>query len=225
MFENRNRIKKRNTLVLIVAIILAAAFGFGYYLNFGGSTDIGSTKQGNDDIGKYKIPESIRDPGPGILIPNADSNDTAETPESPDTPVGMLSENLITPSTKIIFKTYYTLCSHMQDKALADTKALINKSQAELKSVYADWTINEFSPQQVILKREIQTYCPRHFIIGSKGGYIAIYVYNEEGVKTLYEMTDSPISILTTEDQKNLEYGIVADNEEELQQKLEGLGE
>jgi hypothetical protein len=113
----------------------------------------------------------------------------------------------------------------MVDKEPEDMKEFINLSEEGLKSKFSEWEINEFSTQQVILKREKQTYCPRHFIIGSKDGYIAIYAYNSDGVKTLYEMTDDPISILTTEDQKNLEYGIVADSEEELQQKLEGLSD
>jgi hypothetical protein len=219
MFENRSRRKKRTTFLLIIAFILVSAFGFGFYLNYGGNANVDKDNTSKDDPKGLQIPSSLRNPGAGVLIPNAD------TIPDKDQSANANPDNLITPTTKIIFKTYFTLCSHMVDKEPEDMKEFINLSEEGLKSKFSEWEINEFSTQQVILKREKQTYCPRHFIIGSKDGYIAIYAYNSDGVKTLYEMTDDPISILTTEDQKNLEYGIVADSEEELQQKLEGLSD
>ena len=218
MFENRSRKRKRNILLLIVALIFVSAFGFGYYLNFGGNTNVDKGTSKEEKMG-YKIPGIIRNPGTGGIVANADPSTEEEKSTNAN------SGNLITPNTKIIFKRYFTLCGHMFDKEPEDMKEFINLSEAGLKDKYSDWAINEFSTKQVILRKEIQTYCPRHYIIGSKDGYIAIYVYNIDGVKTLYKMTDNPISILTTEDQKNLEYGIVADSEEEMLQKLEGLSD
>jgi hypothetical protein len=223
MFENRARKKRKNILLLIVALIFVSAFAFGYYLNFGGDPNLikDNPNQSPSEAAGYKIPNSLRNPVTGGIEANADSNvDQEEKPITNANPDG-----LITPSTKVIFKTYFTLCSHMVDKESENMNDLINLTATGLKNMFPDWAINEFSTQQVILKREIQTYCPRHYIIGSKDGYIAIYVYSSDGVKTLYEMTEDPISILTEDDQKNLEYGIVADSEEELQQKLEGLSD
>jgi flagellar basal body-associated protein FliL len=229
MFENRARKRKRNILLLIVALIFVSAFGFGYYLNFSGNTDVNKDNTTQGETSGYKIPSNLRNPSG--LVANADPGNDQDKKQD-ETPIqdqeqatNANPENLITASTKIIFKTYFTLCSHMVDKEPEDMKDFINLSESALKSKFSEWTVNEFSTQQVILKREKQTYCPRHYIIGSKDGYIAIYVYNSDGIKTLYEMTESPVSILTTEDQKNLEYGIVADSEEELQQKLEGLSD
>lgn len=215
MFENRARKRRKNTLLLIIALIFISAFGLGYYLNFGGETNVNKDNSGKVDTTGYKIPSTLRNSG---IVAEADPGieDDKSTTAQPE---------LITPNTKIVFKTYFTLCSHMVDKEPEDMKEFINLSETQLKDKFSDWTINEFSTQQVILKREIQTYCPRHYIIGSKDGYITIYVYNSDGIKTLYQQTDNPISILTTDDQKNLEYGIVADSEEELQQKLEGLSD
>lgn len=223
MFENRARRKRRNLLLIGVALILVSAFVFGYYLNYGGSTNVNNNNPDPGNNTTYRIPDSIRNPGIGV---HADPNEDQTNVTDPEEQIASANPNkLITANTKIILKTYFTLCSHMLDKDPEDMKEFINLSEENLKDKFPDWTVSEFSSHQVILKREKQTYCPRHYIIGSKDGYIAIYVYNSEGVKTLYEMTDSPISILTTEDQKNLEYGIVADSEEELQQKLEGLSD
>jgi hypothetical protein len=219
MFESRSHKRKRNAVLLIVTLILVSAFGFGYYLNYGSDIQINRENEDQGEKVGYQIPNTIRNPGNGGIEANGEHGTINDQPANAN------PNNLITASTKIVLKTYFTLCGHMVDKDPVDTKDYINLSEEALKNKYPDWTVNEFSTQQVILKREIQTYCPRHYIISSKDGYIAIYVYNEEGVKTLYDMTNDPISILTKEDQSNLEYGIVADSEEELQQKLEGLSD
>lgn len=219
MFENRARKRKRNAVLLIITLILVSAFGFGYYLSYGTNINVNKDNGAQGDKIGYQIPNSIRNPGTVEKLPNAEPATNNEQPAN-----GNL-DNFITASTTIVFKTYFTLCGHMVDKTPEDNKEFINLSEDALANKYTDWKVSEFSTQQVILKREIQTYCPRHYIISSKDGYIAIYAYNEDGVKTLYEMTDDPISILTKEDQSNLEYGIVADSEEELQQKLEGLSD
>lgn len=221
MFENRARKRRRNILLLIVALIFVSAFGLGYYLNYSGDTDLTKDKLSQGEAAGYKIPSTLRNPGTGGIEGNVDSNIEQEKEQT----ANATPNDLITTSTKIIFKTYFTLCSHIVDKEPENRSDFINLSESALKNMFSDWTVNEFSSQQVILKREIQTYCPRHYIIGAKDGYIAIYVYNGDGIKILHEMTESPISILTTDDQKNLEYGIVADSEEELQQKLEGLSD
>ena len=221
MFENRARKRRRNVLLLIVALIFISAFGIGYYLNYSVDTDLTKDKLSEGEAAGYKIPSTLRNPGTGGIQANADSNvDQEKEPITVTNP-----NNFITASTKVVFKTYFTLCSHIVDKEPEEMKDYINLSESDLKNKFLDWTINEFSTQQVTLRREIQTYCPRHYIIGSKDGNIAIYVYNNDGIKILHEMTESPISILTVDDQKNLEYGIVADSEEELQQKLEGLSD
>lgn len=234
MFENRARKKRRNAFLLLLGLLLIVAFGFGYYLNYGDIADVGKENPEQGSKAGYEIPDSIKNPGTGTTDNKenpASSGGTQITPDTPvangeeDRPVTVIPNNLVTANTRIIFKTYYTLCSHMIDQELLDTKELVNMTETKLAERYPDWSVAEFSSKQVILKREIQTYCPRHFIISSKDGYVAIYVYNSDGVKTLFEMTDNPISVLTPDDQRNLEYGIVADSEEELQQTLEGLGD
>lgn len=218
MFENRNRQRKKNIGLVIVALIFFIAFSFGYYLNYGGNDNIDKKMTYSDDTSDYRIPDSIRNPSAaGDIITNVDAQEVQSTNAGTD--------SFITSSTKVIFKTYFTLCGHMLDKDPINMEDLINLSEGELKLKYPDWRVNEFSRQQVILSREISTYCPRHYIIGVKDEYIAIYVYDSEGKKVLYEETEISISTLTAEDQKNLEYGIVADSEDELQQKLEGFSE
>ncbi|MDF2519962.1 MAG: hypothetical protein K0R84_590 [Clostridia bacterium] len=220
MFEDRSRQRRKNLVLLTVFLILLAAFGFGYYMNYGGNDNAGKNATYNNDVSGYRIPDSIRNQDPSD---NVITEVEAETPEDHSTNAS--SNDCITPTTKVIFKTYFTLCGHMLDKDPDSMDDLINLTEEDLKNKYNDWKVNEFSQKQVILTREKQTYCPRHYIIGVKDGNIAIYVYDAEGNKVLHDETDTPISTLTPEDQKNLEYGVVADSEDELQQKLEGFSE
>ena len=85
------------------------------------------------------------------------------------------------------------------------------------------WDLVEIKENLITLKREIDTYCPNHYIISLEGQYIAIYTYNEDGERVLKETTDISIYALTPEDQAILESGIVSDTEEDLEQKLEGF--
>jgi hypothetical protein len=224
MFENRRRQKRRNSVLVIVGIILLAAFSFGYYLNNGGEENIGKNTIYNNDPSDYRIPDSIKNPGGAGAVVLPQVVDAAE-PGEDSTNANANADNLITPSTKVIYKTYFTLCSHMQDREPDNYNELVNLTEEQLQSKYPDWKVKEFSKQQVILTREIQTYCPRHYIIGILNDNIAIYVYNSEGKKVLYEETETPISTLTPADQKKLEYGIVVNTADEVQQMLEGFSE
>lgn len=222
MFENRKRQRRKNVVLLIFVLILLSAFSFGYYLNYGGE-DVGKNTTYKEDPSGYRIPDTIKNPAnPGAVIPQIP---TVQAEEPQDKSANANTDNFITPNTNVLLKTYFTLCGHMLDKEPENRKELVNLTEEQLKAKYMDWTVKEFSPQQVILTREIQTFCPRHYIIGVKDGFIAIYVYNSEGKKELYEETETSISTLTPEDQAKLEYGIIANSEDELQEKLEGFSE
>ena len=96
-------------------------------------------------------------------------------------------------------------------------------SEQLLKEKYMNWNITAFSPPIVELGRTIDTYCPKHYIIGVDNGYIAIFVYDENGQKLMQEKTDISIATLTPEDQQALNGGIVVDTEEQKEQTLEGF--
>ena len=219
MFEDRSIRRKRRYLLAAVFLLLAsAAFGVGYFFN----TDDPEALDDPDDPSKVtlKIPDSLINPT-AVKEPfeqvNADStiNQTVSVQE----------DDLLAPNTQMIFKTYFSSCGHTIEKSVQASKDEINMSDQQLKEKYINWEITAFSPPIVEMSRKIDTYCPSHFIIGADNGYIAIYVYDDNGQKIMQEKTDISLATLTPEDQQALFGGIVVDTADQKEQTLEGFSD
>ncbi|HYE80758.1 MAG TPA: BofC C-terminal domain-containing protein [Clostridia bacterium] len=216
MFEDRSIRRKRRYLLALVFLLLAsAAFGVGYFFNAG-------TPEALDDPANMnlQIPDSLINPTTvkeQIEQVNADS--------TADEAANMPDKDIMTPNTQIIFKTYYNSCRHTSEKAVQASKDEINMSEQQLKDKYTGWEITAFSPPIVEMSRTVDAYCTNHYIIGVDDGYIAIYVYDEDGNKVLQEKTDISLATLTPEDQQALQGGIVVDTADQKEQTLEGFSD
>lgn len=216
MFEDRSiRRKRRYLLAAVFLLLVSAAFGVGYYFNAEAPEETGDSA--NPGKVNLQIPDSLINPTSGTngLEPvNADSE--------ADTAVNMPDKDLMTPNTQLIFKTYFNSCKHTIEKSVRASDDEVNMNEEQLKEKYAGWNIT-FSPPVVELNLAIDAYCPKHFIIGVDTGYITVFVYDETGQKKIWEKTDIAVSTLTPNDQEKLQYGIVVDTEDELDQTLEGF--
>lgn len=204
MFEYRKKNRFR-TVLLLLGIVFVAAFILGYYLNSG-------TRVEDDDLSKvnnFEIPDSLK----SFSKPNQE-NDFVSTDDS---------MRRVEESTVLSYVTYFKMCGHKVEKNIKTPQAFIGLNIEELQQRIEGWQINEMTEERVIFTRDIETFCPRHFIIGVKDDNIAIYIYNESGEKILKEKTDIDINILTPEDQMLLHSGIVADTEDDMELKIEGF--
>ncbi|MDD4503645.1 MAG: BofC C-terminal domain-containing protein [Clostridiaceae bacterium] len=217
MFEDRSIRRKRRYLLAAVFIVLAsAAFGVGYFFNADAPEDLEDPK--NSSTMNLQIPESLINPSDRKSVyeeVNADS--------IPDLAINIPDNDLLTPNTQLIFKTYYNSCRHTVEKAVQAINDEVNMNEQQLKEKYTGWELTGFSPPIVEFSRTVDTYCPNHYIIGVDNGFIAIYVYDEDGHKVMQEKTDISSMTLTPEDQQALYGGIVVDTEEQKEQTLEGF--
>ena len=217
MFEDRSIRRKRRYLLAAVFIVLAsAAFGVGYFFNADAPEDLEDPK--NSSTMNLQIPESLINPSDRKSVyeeVNADS--------IPDLAINIPDNDLLTPNTQLIFKTYYNSCRHTVEKAVQAINDEVNMNEQQLKEKYNGWELTGFSPPIVEFSRTVDTYCPNHYIIGVDNGFIAIYVYDEDGHKVMQEKTDISSMTLTPEDQQALYGGIVVDTEEQKEQTLEGF--
>lgn len=219
MFEDRNiRRKRRYFLAAVFLLLASAAFGIGYYFNVEPPKD--EVDPGNPAKANLQIPDSLINPTPNEEPPEQVNGDNSMSQE-----VNMPNKDFLTPNTQLIFKTYYNYCKHTIDKSVQAVNDEINLNEQQLKEKYTGWEVSAFSPPIVELSRTIDTYCPNHFIIGADKGYIAIYVYDENGNKLLQEKTDISIATLPPEDQQALTAGIVVDTEDQKEQTLEGFSD
>jgi hypothetical protein len=216
MFEDRSIRRKRRYLLAAVFLLLAsAAFGVGYFFN---AEDPGALDNpANPSKVNLKIPDNLINPA---------ANKTPYEPVNADSEVYSAfrpGNESLTPTTQLIFKTYFNFCRHTKEKAVPASKEEANMSEQQLKEKYIDWEITGYSPPIIELSKVVDTYCPNHYIIGVDNGYIAIYVYDENGQKVLQEKTEISIATLTPEDQQALNGGIVVDTEDQKEQTLEGF--
>ncbi|HYF75420.1 MAG TPA: BofC C-terminal domain-containing protein [Candidatus Nitrosocosmicus sp.] len=219
MFEDRSIKRKRRYMLAAIFLLLAsAAFGFGYYFNAEAPEDADSPA--NPGKVNLQIPDSLINPSTNknpIEPVNADSES--------DTATNMPGKDILTPNTQLIFKTYFNSCRHTTEKAVQASNDEVNMNEEQLKGKYTGWEITAFSPPIVELSRAVDTYCPNHYIISVNNGFIAIFVYNEDGEKILQESTDISVATLTPEDQQALAGGIVVDTEDQKEQTLEGFSD
>lgn len=217
MFEDRRvRRKKRYLLAAVFLLLASAAFGVGYFFN--AEAPENPNDPGNTGKVSLQIPDSLINPAA-----NKEPYEQVNADSNADTALNIPDKNLLTPNTQLIFKTYFNSCRHTKEKAVQAADDEVNMSAEQLKEKYANWEITAFSPPIVELSRTVDTYCPSHYIIGVDKGYIAIYVYDEDGNKNMQEKTDISTATLTPEDQQALAAGIVVDTEDQKEQTLEGF--
>lgn len=208
MFEDRRR-GKRKIAILIIGLMLIVAFSVSYYISMGIEDETNSFSKINDNL---KIPDSLKE----IKEVEASSEENEDKTAGEDDFI--LNENY-----KVKYITLFTICGHRIEREIDLPSVFIGLNEKEFMEKNTGWDLIEINYNTITLKRDIDTYCPQHFIIGLDGPYIAIYVYNEDGERILKERTDISIDTLTPEDQAILDSGIVADTEDDLEQKLEGF--
>ena len=127
----------------------------------------------------------------------------------------------VSPNTKIIFETFYNKCNHKEVKEVIAPIEIVNLNQEELEAKYKDYTIKRFSVENVILYKEIDSYCENHFVLKESEGVIAIYKINNLGEEELMDLTDVSVQYLSETDKLNLQDGIKIYGIENLDKALE----
>lgn len=119
-----------------------------------------------------------------------------------------VSESTISPNAIIIKKTYYEDCDHLIRKSGDIPEELVNKKEEDVKKMFPDWNIEEYSPTQIILYKTSSGNCGEHYFVQEHNGVIGIYITDVYGVKTLKEDTEIATRYLPEEDIKKLEAGV-----------------
>lgn len=130
-------------------------------------------------------------------------------------------EKKTSPSSLLIFETYYKDCKHITVERIDIPKECINLTQEDLKNKYKDYEIKEFSSSEVILYEEKEGICDEHYIIRENNGYVSIYTIDSYGKETLKETTEIVTVYLPEIDKMRLKEGIKVNGKEELNLAIE----
>lgn len=130
-------------------------------------------------------------------------------------------EEKVTPSTQFILQKHYVQCGHTTVDYVEIPSKIVNMTQEQIQEQYQEWEIAKFSKDEVILKKEESGNCDQHYVLREKGGYIAIYWINQNGMESLKEMTGISTQYLPQEDISKLEEGIFVYGLQELNTIIE----
>ena len=131
------------------------------------------------------------------------------------------SEEKTTPNSLLVYKTYYTKCNHFINEYKDIDISMVNLTKDELQERNRDWKIEDFSSEQVIFSREIEDFCMEHFKLKLINGQLIIFIIDEEGNESEYEITDITEEYLTSEDILKLREGILVFGKENLVSTIE----
>lgn len=136
--------------------------------------------------------------------------------------VSTSSKNIKISHNSIVVKnTLYKICNHEIRQTEAIPVELVNKEEKDIQQYYKDWEIKKYSPTEVVLYREKDEYCDKHYVLRENNGVIAIYKIDDYNKETLRENTQIQTKYLPEIDLIKLKSGIYAIGEEELNSILE----
>lgn len=146
-------------------------------------------------------------------IQNVSQNENAVTTAS--------SEEKVSPNTTFALKKYYDECSHFDYEEAEIPYELVNLTQEEVEEYYADWKVEKFAKNELVLTKEINGYCNQHFLIKLDNDLVNIYRVGTLGELNQYQSTDIAKDYLPEEDIGKLEEGIPVFGEGKLSAILE----
>lgn len=130
-------------------------------------------------------------------------------------------EDKVTPNTILVLERFYERCGYTVIQETVMPYDVVNMTKEQMEEKYADWTIREFSAQEVVMYKVIDDRCNEHYVLKEDDGYIDIYKENEDGTLEILELTDISTQYLAEADIEKLQEGIKVHGEVELQKILE----
>ncbi len=161
---------------------------------------------------------------PGLNITSI--NTTPDNIEEADSPVSLSNDPSIetlkiTPSTKMVYEYYYEEDGIIEKNEEIPPYFLIDMTEENLKRSFNDWTITKFTPEEVIMRKVVSGKSNQYYVIGEQEGYVAVFYEMETNGTCLKEITDTPLSALSEDEQKRLREGIHVFGEDALVRILE----
>lgn len=132
------------------------------------------------------------------------------------------SENKTTPNTKIIEKKYYNDCKHLVQEEQKITNKLVNKTESEFQIEYIGWEIQRFTPNEIVVYKEINDYCDEHYVLKDVEGKIIVYKLDKQGkIRETVKETGIQTKYLSEIDLEQLSQGIKVYGNKNLSQAIE----
>ena len=131
-------------------------------------------------------------------------------------------ENKTSPNTKITEKRYYVDCARLVQEQEKIKTTLINKTEGEIQAAYIGWTIQKFTPNEIVVYKEINDFCDEHYLLKDVEGQIIVYALDKYGnIRNTEKETGIQTKYLSNIDIEKLKVGITVYGNRELNKQLE----
>lgn len=132
------------------------------------------------------------------------------------------SEYKTSPNTKVIEKKYYNECGHLVQEEQKIKEKIINKTKEEFQIEYIGWEIQKFTPNEIVVYKEINDFCNEHYLLKDVEGEVIVYAIDKnENIREVVAETGIQTKYLSEVDIENLKKGIVIYGNKNLSQQLE----
>ena len=186
--------------IFIFAIILMILFGVFFYLGF--QIDKNDEKKLLSDANNMQINK----------IDGMENETIIET---------TTSEEKTTPNTILTLQKYYKECGHTITTNNVLPEEMVNLTEEEFREKNLDWELDLFSQEEIILSKELDSFCGEHYLLTESGGFITISTVDENGIVTFKEKTNLSVDYLPEVDRIELKNGLMVYGTDELNKLLE----
>lgn len=160
----------------------------------------------------------------GYLIAESEPRVVAgEAEEEPVVEAGA-NDARITRETVITWDCEYEMCEHHVYVTAEPDEKMIGLGFTQFEETYPDVVIASFSPDEVVLKKRLECYCPSHYILKRNKDKLAVYRTTAgSGSLDVYRDVDVRFDALEKQQQEVLEKGRVFGSFDDLQSYLERI--
>lgn len=199
------RSKKMNSILVILVMLVMISGGY-----------ILGSLVGKERLDK-KLSEKREEPGYQTMQ-SAEQNNKEILGED------VQSLEVTNEDTLLVFEKNYTRCSHKRTEERSAEGYEVGLTIQDFGVKFPGWDIFEFSSEKVILSKEIQDYCPQHFILKDRDGMVVIYMPSEGGSEyDNIQETRIPTEKLPPDVQDEIRSGLVMDSLEEVEHIIENF--
>lgn len=196
-------------ILIAFSLLLVIGFTFGY--NFSNLLDQ------KNDYSKTDIenPKQI----------NQEKVNKSQTEE--DIAVNSKNQEVATihSDTQVIFEREYLKDEVIDKETTRAQEKIIGLNQEEVEEFYKDWTMINFTEEELILHKSIDSHSPGSYKIGvaekNNKSYIAVFSFDKDGKEELEFISQMPISILPSNEQNKFIEGMIFSNIDEVHRMLE----
>ena len=117
-------------------------------------------------------------------------------------------EEKVSYNASFALKKYYNECGNFKFNYSELPPEAINLSKTELQDLYPEWTVEEFSSNNIVLAQNLDNICDEHYVLKLDDENVEVYHIESDEHLKLYKSTDISKEYLTSDDINNLEDGI-----------------